>query len=294
MSSVDIPDAWTALLPALCAGPPHVMVVGAVDAGKSTFCRWLAEAVAADHDTWLIDADVGQSQLGPPASIGCRRAGSSRVSADHAFFVGDVSPASCPAACLGAFARAVLSVQHAGAQRMVVDTTGWVSGPDAAALKLAKAGILGAAHIVLVERERELQAFRRAWRGLPEFPVHVLAPVAAVARRPMDGRRAFREAAFRRALEGAMECELDLGEVAISGARELEAPLPALPPGLLLGLSDERGRLLAIGILLHMAPASGKMTCLCRPEGARAAEVRVGRLFLNPDGTHSPLAYAAI
>jgi polynucleotide 5'-kinase involved in rRNA processing len=172
---------------------------------------------------------------------------------------------------------------------MVVDTSGWVSGPEAVALKLAKGGILGAAHIVLVERERELQAFRRAWRGLPEFPLHVLAPVAAVVRRPMDERRTFRETAFRRALEGAVECELDLGEIAISGARELEGPLPALPPGVLLGLNDGRGSLLSVGILLQMAPDSGKMTCLCRPEGARAAEVRIGRLLLNPDGTHSPL-----
>jgi len=289
MSSVGVPDAWTALLPMLRGGPPHVMAVGAVDAGKSTLCRWLAEALALDQDTWLVDADLGQSQLGPPASIGCGKAGSPRVSAEHAFFVGDVSPASCLAACLGAFARATRSVEQAGARRMVVDTSGWVSGPEAVALKLAKGGILGAAHIVLVERERELQAFRRAWRGLPEFPLHVLAPVAAVVRRPMDERRTFRETAFRRALEGAVECELDLGEIAISGARELEGPLPALPPGVLLGLNDGRGSLLSVGILLQMAPDSGKMTCLCRPEGARAAEVRIGRLLLNPDGTHSPL-----
>jgi polynucleotide 5'-hydroxyl-kinase GRC3/NOL9 len=285
MNDCEVPEVWREALGALAEGPRQALVVGATDAGKSTFCRWLAEVWGVE--TWLIDADVGQSQLGPPATIGCGKAGGGRMTTEAAFFVGDVSPVTSAAAGLGAFARAVRAVREAGAARVVIDTTGWVSGADAVALKLAQGNILGSAHVMLIERASELRAFRRAWRGLPDFPLHVLPPAAAARARSPGERRAFRETAFRAALAGAVECELDLREVAVSGVGELETPLPALPPGQLLGLNDARGRLICLGVLLHLEPQAGRLTCLCRPAGADAAEVRVGRIFLQPDGTHS-------
>jgi len=50
-----------------------ILVLGASDAGKSTFCRFLIDyACAASMKAALVDADVGQSQIGPPTTIGLK------------------------------------------------------------------------------------------------------------------------------------------------------------------------------------------------------------------------------
>ncbi|MBM3472745.1 MAG: hypothetical protein FJX75_05665 [Armatimonadetes bacterium] len=288
MGDLHVPGDWLTLREELAAGPPAVLVVGGSDSGKSTFCRWLAAEWAPKGGAcWLIDADVGQSQLGPPATVGAAPVGSSEAAA---FFAGDVSPRRVLPQMLAAFAEAVRAAREAAAKRIVVDTTGWTTGPDAVALKVAKAALLGEAHVVLIEREDELRAFRRAWRGLARFPVHRLEPVPEVRRRSPEERRANREAAFRASLEGAVECEIDLRRVAASGIGSLSLPRPSVPTGLLLGLNDAGGRLLSLGVLERLDPATGRLQCLCRAEAGAAAEVRFGRLLLDPDGTHTSVA----
>jgi polynucleotide 5'-kinase involved in rRNA processing len=48
----------------------RVVVLGASDRGKSTFCRFLAQQLAlADVGMSLLDADPGQKMLGPPACV---------------------------------------------------------------------------------------------------------------------------------------------------------------------------------------------------------------------------------
>ncbi len=289
MDPPEVAESWESLRQELGSGPVHVLVIGGTDVGKTTFCRWLAERLAAaGRDTWLIDADVGQSHIGPPATVGCARIAPRPARAEMAFFVGDVSPGRAMADCLGAFSAALRAVVQAGAEALVVDTTGWIAGPDAVALKVAKARIIGPAQIVLIERADELRAFHRAWRGLPGFPVHQLRPSGPIAPRSQTERRAFRESAFRSAFDGAIECEIDLRESAVSGAADLAARLPYLPPGLLIGLNEPGGSLLSLGILSSLDPVAGCMTCLCNPSGVAAAEVRVGRLYVGPDGTHTP------
>ena len=47
------------------------MVVGASDTGKTTLTAYLAGALAARGETVaVVDADVGQSEIGPPTTVG--------------------------------------------------------------------------------------------------------------------------------------------------------------------------------------------------------------------------------
>lgn len=51
--------------------PLVVMVAGGTDAGKSTFCTFLANRAIADGVvTSIVDGDIGQSDLAPPSVIG--------------------------------------------------------------------------------------------------------------------------------------------------------------------------------------------------------------------------------
>ncbi|MGQ9732847.1 MAG: Clp1/GlmU family protein, partial [Candidatus Zipacnadales bacterium] len=238
MTGLHAPSTWEQLAQELSAGPSTVMVVGAADSGKSTFCRWLAaKRAASGHLTWLIDADVGQSHLGPPATIACGQVTPGSYAHVAAFFVGDISPRRVIAPMLEAFALAVRTVVEARAEFTVVDTTGWVADVSAVALKLAKANLLQQTAIVLIETKDELRALRRGWRNLNRFPLSILQPVPQVICRSPAERRVYREASFRAHLEGAIPCEIDLRQVAISGSGRLHLPHPWFSQGLLLALN---------------------------------------------------------
>ena len=73
-----------------------VLVIGAMDIGKSTFCRFLVErGVTSGLRVGFVDADVGQSQIGPPTTIGLK------VFAPNDSTESAVPPVACPAPGLG-------------------------------------------------------------------------------------------------------------------------------------------------------------------------------------------------
>ncbi len=66
------PD-WKRLASRIVMPNQRILVLGPSDAGKSTFCRYLIDyACAASLKVALVDADVGQSQIGPPTTIGMK------------------------------------------------------------------------------------------------------------------------------------------------------------------------------------------------------------------------------
>lgn len=66
------PD-WKRLAERIVMPNQRVLVLGPSDAGKSTFCHYLIDyACAASLKVAFVDADVGQSQIGPPTTIGMK------------------------------------------------------------------------------------------------------------------------------------------------------------------------------------------------------------------------------
>ncbi len=66
----------------------RAIVIGSVDTGKSTLCRFLLnEAQRAGRSSALLDCDVGQKTVGPPACVTLAEAGSTKLA-----FVGTTNP----------------------------------------------------------------------------------------------------------------------------------------------------------------------------------------------------------
>jgi len=66
----------------------RVMVIGAADVGKSTFCHFLLRTARAGGRTAaLLDTDVGQKTVGPPACVTPAGGDSSKLA-----FVGTTDP----------------------------------------------------------------------------------------------------------------------------------------------------------------------------------------------------------
>ncbi len=66
---LEILPEWVLAAEALLARPGIAVVLGTSDSGKTTLCRILAEHWRiAGRTVGLVDADIGQSSIGPPAT----------------------------------------------------------------------------------------------------------------------------------------------------------------------------------------------------------------------------------
>ncbi|MBP8646552.1 MAG: hypothetical protein KBH99_10595 [Syntrophobacteraceae bacterium] len=68
---MDIPIAWERSLGMILSGGwRKILVLGETDSGKSTYCRYLAQQmVVQGFQVSMLDADIGQKDIGPPACI---------------------------------------------------------------------------------------------------------------------------------------------------------------------------------------------------------------------------------
>lgn len=288
LNELTVPETWWELLDTLEDAAGTVMVVGGVDTGKTVLCWWLAEQLSARAPTGIIDSDLGQSVLGPPGTVGWRMVGEERT---EFIFVGAVTPARRPLGTVTATWRACTRAGEAGAAWRVLDTSGYVDGPGAAALKRAKLDLVHPTDVVLIEDHPDrLAAIARAITP-GEVRVHRLAPVPAVQARSTESRRRWRRERFREYLAEAIVQRISLAGRAVYGGRpwvwgprwrQLEPHLR----GLLVGLSDAEGVCRAIGLLQAVEEKGETLVVLAPPvDEEQIAAVDLGTVRLHRDGT---------
>lgn len=240
------------------------MMLGAVDVGKTTTATSLAGvAVRAGVPAAVVDADTGQSDLGPPGAIGW---GPVRAPVRHMadiplaglWFAGDTSPHQVYPHVVEGTLALTARARGQGAKIVVVDTTGWVQGADAVAAKLRKIRRLAPRHIVAIQRDREVEPIlEHAPRAAV---VHRLRPDPAVRRRSWRERRDFRERKFAAYFAGSGTLSLDVDQIVPQRSTVYQGrpipPLRVLPDvpadalrHLLVGLADRRGTIMAMGTI---------------------------------------------
>jgi len=166
---LDVPPAWEAAAEEIFQRRLRtVLVVGEAAVGKSSFCRYLAGALLARQaQVAFVDADIGQSNMGPPAAVTLGYPDSpvdfaAVVPAAYSF-VGSTSP-------IGRFLPLVIGTarlaREAQGAFVIVDTTGLVHEAGRV-LKNYKIEAVGPDVIVAIERRSELAAIRMANRHVP-------------------------------------------------------------------------------------------------------------------------------
>ena len=122
--------------------PVSVMVVGGVDSGKTSFCLYLANrALKEKRSVALIDADLGQSDLGPPSTIGsCRLTrpiiDPFEVGASNVCFIGVTSPSGAVSKIVEGIMSMKENALKKGVDVLIINTDGWVEGEEAISTRL--------------------------------------------------------------------------------------------------------------------------------------------------------------
>lgn len=279
MSAIDIPAPWRTAAEQILKRQWHrILVLGATDRGKSTYCAFLGQSLsAAGFRVAFVDADVGQKDVGPPATISLAYLDEalelSQAPLAALYFVGAVSP-------IGHLLPVVVGtkrmVEAAQAPFVIIDTSGLVTG-SGRVLKTFQIDSLRPQVIVALEKEQELGPIVRACRN---YNVIRLRSSPQTKAKPIDIRRAARAQAFRTYFEGAREHRLRLRQLVVQrGFVSVR-----LAHHLLCGLADSQGEGLGLAIVRQVNFRRGTVSLLT-PVARQAIRIlQLGSLYLSSDG----------
>lgn len=139
-----------------------LIVIGGSDSGKSTFILYLAnEIFKIGKSVGVLDLDIGQSNIGPPGTIGFgivreNLNNLSEIESEKACFSGGVSPkGNLLQLVVGSF-KLLKEMERKFLDYILIDTTGLVNGMIAEVLKHNKIEVLDPDYIIIFEDENEI------------------------------------------------------------------------------------------------------------------------------------------
>jgi polynucleotide 5'-hydroxyl-kinase GRC3/NOL9 len=243
----------------LSGGVPQAgacLILGGVDTGKTTLAAALAGRLASSGPVGVIDADTGQSHIGPPATVGWAIV--DKADADFAqlapggiSFVGDVAPVGHLLQLTAAIAQCVRQVSSV-TERIIIDTPGFIAGPAACALWWAVQRIVRPALILAVQRENELSDIVAGMQNLGSRIELLESPPQIPAKSP-EARRRYRQSQFRAYFADSCVYNLKCSGLTIQTTRSVSS-------GMLVALRDSEGIDRAVGIIESWQPDTDAVT----------------------------------
>jgi polynucleotide 5'-hydroxyl-kinase GRC3/NOL9 len=180
-----------------------ILLLGGTDTGKTTFLTWLTNALLAwERRVAIVDADVGQSSLGPPSTIGLGVVAQpfqhlQELSPTALYFVGSTSPRGHLLPMIVGTKRMVERAQRNEAAPVIIDTCGFISADGGQTLNYYQIDIVDPDVVVCLQRARECEPILLAWRYCRRPRIVRLQASSASRRRSMEERRLHRERALR-------------------------------------------------------------------------------------------------
>ncbi|UCG47263.1 MAG: hypothetical protein JSU94_17445 [Phycisphaerales bacterium] len=223
------------------------LILGGADTGKTTLAEELSKRLALGKPVGIIDADVGQSHIGPPTTVGWAvaqkpHAGFDRLTPGGIDFVGDITPVGHLLQLTAAIVQCARVVSGA-AEAILIDTPGFVSTGPAAALWWTVERLLKPRTVLAVERGGELGDILAGLKGTGCRIERVKSAADVRAKSPQQ-RQAYRQRRFEEYFEDSRLHDICLKDVAV---RARPRSVSQNMPGRLVGLRDENGRDAAIG-----------------------------------------------
>jgi polynucleotide 5'-hydroxyl-kinase GRC3/NOL9 len=279
-------DGQQLLAEQVLEAPGTVLLLGAMDAGKTSFgLALVGQAVKRGLRAAFLDTEVGRTSVGPPTTVGLKLVNCAAdlepeelARADALYFVGWVSAQFHLLPLVAGTAKLMNVARAAGVDLILVDTSSLVAGVYGQILKYHKMEVAQPDWVIGLQHGEELEpllgiARRFTAARVEAQPVHPdVMPSTPVQR--AEERQARFAAYFVEPLH-----------------RWRVKPtvfLPSVPPGadlhslegLLVGMEDGSGSCVGIGYL-EMAEDGGLRMLSSVSEGAKA--LRLGSARVQPD-----------
>jgi len=176
------------------SGHKRIIVIGRIDTGKSTLIKNMADHLEA----YVLDADIGQNDIGPPSVVSLGERSEGRYRMIDGYFCGSTTPSRHFLQLIAGISRLV---SHCRNRPVLINTTGLATGEIGRALKTEKINAIKPDLIIGLETGNELKyldAFARAGAEVLKFRPH-----PQVTSRSRAMRDSIRANAFRSHFQGA-------------------------------------------------------------------------------------------
>ncbi|MEN8040949.1 MAG: Clp1/GlmU family protein [Actinomycetota bacterium] len=232
-----------------------VMVIGDAETGKTTLARMLLrDAVELGRTVAYVDGDVAAATVGPVGCVGMKVVSSVEdcdvlSTPDELRFVGAVEPSGVVLPHVVAV-TALIDAAKERADLVICDTTGVVTGVVGQTLKYHLVELAQPELVIAIRRDEELDPVIGMLRRFLSTRVAEIEPSAEiVSGSPIDRQQTRAEALHK-----------DLGDDPPRWRVQTTVFAPTLPvgfdvsrlDGMLVGVQDERGRCLGLGVLEHV------------------------------------------
>lgn len=207
-----------------------VAVVGGTDSGKSSFSTYLTNvALSRGRKVALIDGDLGQSDIGPPGTLGLSIVKKSitdpsSLRPDHIIFIGITSPHSVIDRVIKGLVELRDKAQSMNSDLIIINTDGWVDGKEAVSYKRQLIKALEPSFVIIMQGKGNLEHLINA---LAEDGVNMLLVETPerIKRRDRDTRKAIREGLYRKYLRDAKIRSVPLSWIKLDGNLMLRGKL---------------------------------------------------------------------
>ncbi len=183
--------------------PTVAMIMGSADSGKTSLCTFIVNLALKERlRVAVIDADLGQSDIGPPTTVGLAYIQEPtwdlyNIEADDNCFVGRTSPNGAMervAKCIAAFKDQVLKREQ---DVLVINTDGWIEGLNATEYKTTLAERVEPDVVVALQRSQELEPILA---NLEKPALMKVPPPTTIKARDRESRKTLRELSYRKFL----------------------------------------------------------------------------------------------
>ncbi len=198
-----------------------IFVLGATDTGKTTCIKELANALyRKGYSVGILDADVGQSDIGPPTTIGFGVVEKTfedfhDLPVRNFYFIGSISPKGHLLQMVMGVRKMLDAALNDGLDKILIDTTGLVSGQLGRILKEQKIQSVQPDVIICLQHEQECEHLLSPYRAFPAPRVIRCVPDRACRSRSQTARQHYRERMFQIYFEDAPTRTCSLAEIGI-------------------------------------------------------------------------------
>lgn len=260
-----------------------IVIMGGADTGKTTFVECLADVLAKNATVGIVDADMGQSHIGPPTTIAWgkiqeRFSGWLNIVCEDFSFVGTVTP---PGSLLPAVVGVKLMADRATlcCEKVIVDTTGLISEPAGRVLKQFKIDILSPDIILSLEYSGEMDHILNAFRGRQGTKIYRLPVPAQVVSKSTLRRSRYRFERMMSYFGGSHTVKVSMHDVGIRFTGEPQGPRMQGFENRIVSLRDVRD--VALGIVEGVSHE--KLLIIRTPlrDEERFSSILVGRTVID-------------
>ena len=262
--------------------PGVVMLIGAVDTGKTTLGRLILEdALEAGVSAAYVDGDIGVPMVGPPACVGLRKVKAAEdledmSTADELRFVGSTSPQGVILPYVVSVA-ALVDIARSEAELVILDTTGEVSGVVGQTIVYHLMELCKPTLVIAMHRGQEMDPITGMLRRFLSARVAMANPPPGMVVPTPTERRQARVDAFAAALTPPLQRWRVQTSVFAPTLPE-EFDLSRLD-GMLVGVQDDKGRCLGLGALEY----GDGVVRVATSHGEEMRGLRLGSMRLDLD-----------